>query len=659
MVATLAAVAAGAPTASAATGRIFTAAGTATFGFSGDGGPAAAAQLTSPTWVTITADGGYLIADQGNSRVRRVSPSGAITTVAGRGSTGFSGDDGPATSAQLNAPNGVAELPNGSILIADSNNNRVRRVAPDGTITTVAGTGAAGFTGDNGPAAQATISFPIGLAARPDGSYLIGDNDNNRVRLVSATGTITTVAGTGIAGSLGDSGPATSAQLNDPGGVALTADGGFLVTEILGNRVRRVGPDGTITTAAGTGAAAELSGPSGVAVTADAGFVVADRGNNRVRRVSATGAVDNLAGTGTAGYNGDDIAAATAQLNLPLGVAVNSQGDVLIADTSNHRVRLVDLGDPPPPPAIGDPPPPPANPPASITLNIESVTRTPGDPNTVTGTVRRRDGSLAPGAQVRYAITGSNPGGGLLNADNNGAAAVGWEGVHDGTDTIAMWSDLNGNATQDATEPSDTATVNWVLPVPQVAKTVNIEPVSGRVLVKLPASAKQRARDPWVEAAQSGFIPLEEARSVPVGTIVDTHNGTVELTAAANTQGATQASQFWMGNFQIRQVRSSRPVTELRLNETLVCRSGQGSARLEPSRARSRSLWGKGKGRFRTRGRHSTATVRGTTWFTKDTCGTTTTLVREGTVTVRDFAKRKDVRVRAGKRYVARAGKRR
>ena len=224
--------------------------------------------------------------------------------------------------------------------------------------------------------------------------------------------------------------------------------------------------------------------------------------------------------------------------------------------------------------------------------------------------------------------------------------------MHDGTDSVSVWADLNGNGKFDFGEPADTATVDWVLPPPKVAKTVNIEPVKGKVFVKLP---KKKGR---VSAAQSaGFIPLEEAKNVPVGTIVDTRQGTVELTSAASLKatGPTQASQFFKGNFQIKQTKATRPVTELVLNQALTCSSG--SSRVQGAAARSRQLWGRGKGRFRTRGRHSTAAVRGTYWLTKDTCDTTLTVVREGVVTVHDFAKNKDVKVKAGHRYVARAKK--
>ena len=340
----------GAVLARAATNDISTVAGTGAPGFSGDGGPATAARLASPTYLSA-AGGGYVFADQGNSRVRRVGADGRITTVAGSGTPGFSGDNGPATSAQLDAPNGVATLPDGSVLIADSNNNRVRRVSPAGVITTVAGTGVPGLSGDNGPATSAQLAFPVGLAVQADGGYLIADNDNSRIRRVSPGGTITTVAGT-TRGLGGDNGPATAAQIDDPADVAVTPGGGFLIADLNNHRVRRVSAAGTITTAAGTvvgftgdggpAAAARLNMPIGVAARPDGGFVVVDRGNNRVRAVSAAGVITTLAGSGLAGFTGDGGPATAARLNQPLGIAVGSDGDVLIGDTVNHRIREVD-----------------------------------------------------------------------------------------------------------------------------------------------------------------------------------------------------------------------------------------------------------------------------------------------------------------------------
>jgi hypothetical protein len=360
-----------APAASAATNNIFSVAGVGTSGFSGDGGPARAAQLSGPAAVAVTADGGFLIAEYLNSRVRRVSPAGTITTVAGNGTEGFGGDGGPATDAELQRPMGVAATADGGFLIADTFNNRVRRVSPAGDITTVAGGGNAGL-GDNGPATDAELGAPVGVAVTADGGFLIADTDNERVRRVSPAGTITTVAGTDPGGFSGDGGPATAALLFSPTGVAVTADGGFLIADMDNDRVRRVSPAGTITTVAGNGTegssgdggpaiAAQMGIPVAVAATADGGFLIADYLNHQVRRVSLAGTITTVAGNGTEGFSGDGGPATVAQLNGPRGVAATPDGGFLIADFDDNRVRFVDaeLGIPrgPQDPAPQDPDP--------------------------------------------------------------------------------------------------------------------------------------------------------------------------------------------------------------------------------------------------------------------------------------------------------------
>jgi hypothetical protein len=340
-------------TAGAATNNIFTVAGTGAPGGLGDGGPATAAQLNAPEGVAATADGGFLIADSSNNRVRRVAPSGAITTVAGTGLPGSGGNGGQATDAELNAPSGVAATADGGFLIADFNNSRVQRVSPGGIITTAAGTGSPGSTGDGGAATDAEINTPLGVAATPDGGFLIADSGNHQVRLVSPAGTITTVAGTGTVGGTGDGGPATAAKLSSPFAVAPTADGGFLIADTGSHKVRRVSHSGTITTVAGTGSfgsggdggpatAAPLNVPEGVAATADGGFLIADSGNHRVRRVSPAGRITTVAGKGSGGSTGDGGAATEAELNSPFGVAVTAEGGFLIGDQNSNRVRFVD-----------------------------------------------------------------------------------------------------------------------------------------------------------------------------------------------------------------------------------------------------------------------------------------------------------------------------
>jgi hypothetical protein len=280
---------------------------------------------------------------------------GVIFRVAGTGDQGNSGDDGPATAAKLNTPEGVAVTPDGGFLIADYDNHTVRKVSSAGVITRVAGTGSAGNSGDDGPATDAQLNHPAGVAVTPDDGFLIADYDNHTVRKVSSAGVITRVAGTGSAGNSGDDGPATDAQLNHPAGVAVTPDGGFLIADEVNNAVRKVSSAGVITRVAGTGSAgnsgddgqaadARLRAPAGVTVTHDGGFLIADTNNNEVRKVSSAGVITRVAGTGSAGNSGDDGSATEAQLNSPSRVALTHEGGFLIPDTSNNEVRNVVFG---------------------------------------------------------------------------------------------------------------------------------------------------------------------------------------------------------------------------------------------------------------------------------------------------------------------------
>ena len=341
-------------------GVITRVAGTGTAGNSGDDGPATDAELNAPLAVAVTADGGFLIADPNpNSHVvRKVSSAGAITRVAGTGTAGNTGDDGPATDAELNGPAGVAVTADGGFLIADFNSHVVRKVSSAGVITRVAGTGTAGNSGDDGPATDAELNGPAGVAVTADGGFLIADSASHVVRKVSSAGAITRVAGTGTAGNTGDDGPATDAELNGPNGVAVTPDGGFLIADGPSHVVRKVSSAGAITRVAGTGITgnsgddgpatdAELNGPNGVAVTADGGFLIADGPSHVVRKVSSAGLITRVAGTGIAGNSGDDGPATDAELNFPNGVAVTADGGFLIADGNGHVVRKVSNTSPP------------------------------------------------------------------------------------------------------------------------------------------------------------------------------------------------------------------------------------------------------------------------------------------------------------------------
>jgi hypothetical protein len=357
----LAAAAPGAAHVGDGTGAIVTVAGNGTPGRSGDGGPATAAAIDHPRGLAVDPGGGFLFTEPFLNLVRRVAEDGTISTVAGTGRSGFAGDAGPAASAELNFVHGVAVLPQGGYLVADTFNNRIRLVSAAGTITTVAGDGRAGYGGDGGPATQASIDNPRGVSALPDGGFLIPDTNNHRIRRVWPDGHISTVAGTGAAGFSGDGGEATGAELRFPFGVSATADGGFLIADGA-VRVRRVSGRGMITTVAGNGVAgfagdggpalaAELHGIHNVQALAD-GFLVADTANNRVRLVRA-GTIATVAGNGAADFAGDGGPAVSASLNEPKAIAVTPDGDLLVADSSNRRIRRVALGLHPVPARIG------------------------------------------------------------------------------------------------------------------------------------------------------------------------------------------------------------------------------------------------------------------------------------------------------------------
>jgi sugar lactone lactonase YvrE len=344
---------------------IGTVAGTGRRGFSGDGGRAVEASFREPRTAVLDVTGNLFVTDTFNNRVRRIDRSGVIRTVVGSGEAGFGGDGGPATAARIQWPHSLALDRAGNLFVADSANNRVRRVDTGGVITTVAGNGVEGFTGDGMPATATGLNRPKGVAVGPDGMLYIADSVNNRVRRVDARGIITTVAGTGQAGARGDGGPAAQAQLDRPRTLAFDLAGSLHVLEDEGHRIRRITPGGLIVTVAGIGVGgfsgdggpavlARLNHPSGMAVDRFGNLYIADSDNNRIRRVDPTGIITTVAGTGEAGFGGDGGPAVSARLDNPRGVVVLDHeaivdGDglttaLLVVDTMNHSLRRIAAG---------------------------------------------------------------------------------------------------------------------------------------------------------------------------------------------------------------------------------------------------------------------------------------------------------------------------
>src|SRR6267154_2842712 len=371
-------------------GRISPFAGTGIAGFSGDGGLSKNAMLNSPNGMLFDPAGNMLVADGSNNRIRRIDPSGIITTIAGNGETGYSGDGGPALLAELNFVWGLFLDPGGNLYFTDVLNNVIRKIDTAGIITSVAGTGTGGYNGDGIPAIRAELNFPRGVLLDSGGNLYIADTANKRVRKVDTSGTITTFAGTGNGGFSGDGGPATSANIgrprgllingnqllisnagaahirtvsfnppniirtfagsnpgydgdghsrfltdfNGPTGMVFTATGGLLVADQFNGRIREVTAASTSTIAGGVvgdnrrGVLSTLTTPENLAFDSAGNYYIAEWGGNRIRKLNAgSGQITTFAGTGVTGYSGDGGPATQAQLNGPLGVAADMAGN--------------------------------------------------------------------------------------------------------------------------------------------------------------------------------------------------------------------------------------------------------------------------------------------------------------------------------------------
>jgi NHL repeat-containing protein len=346
-------------TPAAAAGRIYTVAGLPPAsgslplggGFGGDGGLATEAEL-DPGGIATEASGALLIVDTPNLRVRRVSRSGTITTVAGGGAGDPSAPNQRATGARFRFPVAVLALPAAGFLVADADAHRILRVNGAGVISVFAGSGTPAFAGDGGPAVSAQLRFPSGLARTRDGAILVADTGNQRIRRIEPNGSIHTIAGTGAFSYGGDGGPASAAAFRAPTGVAVDRHGRILVADSENDRIRRIDANGIIRTVAGSGHRG-LRGDGGPAIFArfyeplravarHRQIIVTDAGNNRIRKVGRRGKITNLAGRGPAGdFGGDGGPSTRAHLRTPNDAVVDPLGGVLIADYDNNVVRFI------------------------------------------------------------------------------------------------------------------------------------------------------------------------------------------------------------------------------------------------------------------------------------------------------------------------------
>ena len=509
-------------------------------GYSGDGGPATKARLRTPEGLAFDGQGNLYIYDCYNARVRKVSPGGTITTIAGGGSVGFPtyGDGGAATKAQLrpscgvNYPAGVAVDGNGNVYIADTANNRVRKVDPAGIISTYAGSGRQGFSGDGGAATTASLYYPSGLAVDRKGNLYIADSANRRVRMVSTNGTITTMAGNGtgacpIGCPLGDGGPATSAPIDGASSVAVDGKGNVYLGSWTEDRVRKVdGKTGIITTFAGPALPASrpyfgdggpanrayLYGITGVAVDARGSVFIADGLHRRIRKVGTDGIITTYAGNGQKGISGDGGPAVMAGIATPAGVALDGLGNLFVS--SGNYVRKITV----------------------------------------------RGAATAPTA-------------GPVTGAANGTVLV------------------NG-------------------------KAYKLGPI-------------------------------------PYGSKVDVTKGKVTLKADVGTLTASGGGGISAQFILLRAKAAGGPIVELRLTGGDFKLCAKRAAQSRNAGKTVRRLWAKGDGKFRTRGRYASATIRGTDWLTADRCDGTFVKTRQGVVSVLDFVLKKTMLVKAGKSYLA------
>jgi gliding motility-associated-like protein len=333
---------------------INTIAGNGSSTFSGDGGAAISAGIYNPSGGAYDNAGNLYISDCDHHRIRKVTPAGVISTFAGTGVAGFSGDGGPASAAKLNRPVKLHIDAANNIYVADFYNNRIRKIDASGIITTVAGNGSIGFSGDGGMATAASLYNPSDVAFDLSGNMYVCDYVNWRVRKVTPGGIISTYAGTGVGGYSGDGGPATNAKIYQAFGIAMDGANNLYIADAGNQRVRKVTPAGIISTVAGTGTAsysgdgglavsAGLNNPAGINIDAYGNMYIADQFNYRIRKVTTAGFISTVAGNGINGFSGDGGPATNAQLSNTNETTISPAGNLVICDDANNRVRMVTL----------------------------------------------------------------------------------------------------------------------------------------------------------------------------------------------------------------------------------------------------------------------------------------------------------------------------
>lgn len=317
--------------------QVTTLAGTGTAG--SIDGPVATALFRTVQGVAIGADGSVIVTDRGNNRIRRITPAGEVIPVAGANSAGYT--EGTGAAARFRLPWRAVEDGQGNIFVADRDNHAIRKITPAGVVTTIAGTGTAGYA--DGPAAAAQFNQPLDIVADAAGNLFVADNLNHRIRKISADGQVTTIAGNGTAGFANGTG--TAAQFRNPSGLEIDKDGNLLIADRLNHRVRKVTQAGVTTTLAGDGTSGYLDGdasaarfadPYGITVDASGNIFIADLNNHKVRKISTEGKVTSIAG-GAKGFT--DGLGAGAQLNTPTDVCIDRNGNLYVADQANHAIR--------------------------------------------------------------------------------------------------------------------------------------------------------------------------------------------------------------------------------------------------------------------------------------------------------------------------------